>query len=145
MRIAAIPLVLMMHDAPMPRCGTFSPGPMFTAESKVRRTSVMFLCTRHSHSARKVSTLSFSTPWSPNSLSPHLGLSFGVCTQPWTPNSLSEFLLQPLFTAPLLRELAAYLVSSRPSVVTAVGICGELFNSSHSPPILRNIHEYSSL
>jgi len=114
----------MMHDAPMPRCGTFSPGPMFTAESKVRRTSVMFLCTRHSHSARKVSTLSFSTPW--------------------TPNSLSEFLLQPLFTAPLLRELAAYLVSSRPSVVTAVGICGELFNSSHSPPVLRNILEYPS-
>jgi len=56
-------------------------------------------------------------PWSSNSLFP----------QPWSPNCLP---LQPHFAAPLLREFAAYLASGRPSVVTAAGIYGELFNSS---------------
>jgi len=78
-----------------------SPGPKSTAEPEVRWSSIISFCIRHSRSARKVSTLLFS----------NLGL-------------------QTLFAAPLIREFAAYLVSGRPSVVTAVGICWELFNSS---------------
>jgi len=62
----------------MPRCGTSSPGPKVTAESKVRRSSVIPSCTWHSCSARQVSTLSFSAPWSPTPLILH----------PWSPNSL---------------------------------------------------------
>jgi len=80
---AAVPLVPVMLVArlcatPLPRCGTSSPGPKFTAEFKVRWSSVIPFLTRYSFSARQVSTLSLFAPWSPNSLVLH----------PWSPNSL---------------------------------------------------------
>jgi len=50
---------------------------------------------------------------------------------------LSIIGLQTLLAAPLLREFAAYLVSGQPSA--AASICGELFNSSHSPLTSENI------
>jgi len=76
-------LVPIIHEAslsaaPLPRCGTPSTGPKSSAESKVRWSSVISFCTRHSRSARKVSTLSFSTPLSPSC----------PILQPWSPNSL---------------------------------------------------------
>jgi len=74
--------------APLSRCGTSSPGPKCTAESKVRFSSVIPLCTRHSCSARQVSTLSFSAPWSPNSLILHFWSQNSLILQPWSPNSL---------------------------------------------------------
>jgi len=78
---AAVPLIPVMLvarlcAAPLPRCVTSSPGPKFTGESKVRWSPV--IPTWRSCSARQVSTLSLSAPWSPNSLDLH----------PWSPNSL---------------------------------------------------------
>jgi len=128
---AAVPLIPMMLvvllcAAPPPRCGTSSPCPKLTREYKVRWSPV--IPTWHSCSARQVSTLSLSAPWSPNSLALH----------PWSQKSV---VLHPLLAAPLLREVAAYLISGRPSAAAASAayICGELFNSSHSPFTSGNI------
>jgi len=94
---------------PLRCCGTSSPGPKFTAESKVRWSSVISFCTLHSCSARQVSTLSFSALWSPNSLILYSWSPNSLILHPWSPNSLK---LQPLLAPPLLREFATYLVSA---------------------------------
>jgi len=59
---AAVQLIPVMHvarlcAATLPRCGTSSPCPKFTAEFKVRWSSVIPFCTRHSRSSE---TLFFS-------------------------------------------------------------------------------------
>jgi len=116
---AAVPLIPVMLvarlcAASLPRCGISSPGQKFKRESKVRWSSVILLpCPRCLHSL-SISILGLQT----------LSLSIlGLQTL-----SISILGLQTLLAAPLLRELAAYLVSGRPSA--AASICGELFNSS---------------
>jgi len=118
-------LAARLCAAPLPRCGASSPGPKFAGESKVRWSPV--IPTWHSCSARQFSPLSLSAPWTPNSLDLHPWSPHSLDLHPWSPNSL---VLHPLLAAPFLREIAAYLVSGRPSAAATAYICGELFNSS---------------
>jgi len=108
-------LAARLCAAPLPRCGASSPGPKFTGESKVRWSSV--IPTWHTCSARQVSTLSLSAPWSPNSLDLHPWSPNSFDRHPWSPNSLdihpwspNSLVLHLLLAAPLLREFAAYLL-----------------------------------
>jgi len=86
--LISVKLVARLCAAPLPRCGTSSPGPKFTGESKVRWSPVIRFCTRHSCLAREVSIIS-RAPSLVSRLSRSLSLVSKLSRSPSkSPNSL---------------------------------------------------------